>query len=427
MKFKVYLDSAAIVCKQNNLLLSRLYFYLHVNGHEIIQNPSLADFIFVSTCGFDKSHEEYSLGIFKKYNMSCKSRLVSVGCLNKINPEVINLLDPTIQVANEGIELDRIFFRQVKFDDVREYYTDDRINKEINIERMHHKERKLQNKIGLLLAHLFRKSELYAKMSNEINRRNKSYVVISRGCVQNCAYCVIKKACGNVASRSPEDILQNIDRIYSPDKNLGLIADDCGCYGLDTGTSFPALLEKIHERYPGIKIDIPYINPNWLVKYEKEYTEFFKKMNVVIFSMPIQSGSNRIIKAMNRNYDIHQVLGVLDRIKAISPSTVFLTQVIVGFPGETWTDFFKTLKAIRKFHGTNPFAYSDREGALSHTYKDKKSKAVILIRYVLAISFSTINMFSKVFKDLVSHKKKLRAQPRPLHEEMVPHSDSRHK
>lgn len=398
----VYLDSAEIKCKPNRVTLGKIYGYLKKNNHIIVDNPSIADFIIINTCGLTDSHEKRSLKIFNTYLKRTDAKIISIGCLNKINEGLKNSFGKKIHFINNLKELDQIFYRKVRFSD-NDWYVPGDIS--IKLSKSNRKSRKFLMRIYPYLSFLFSKSNIYQSIYNEIKHKNKSYVMISNGCLGNCSYCIIKKARGNLVSRKPKEILEDIKKIYNPHENLCIVADDCGCYGLDLGLNLPTLLEKINKKYPNLKIDIPYLNPNWLIKDEKGYFNILNMGNIKSIGIPIQSGSNEIITKMNRNYDINHIIKLVRKIKELNPDIFIWTQIIVGFPGETHKDFKKTINVMKDFDAANIFAYSDRKGTKSFEFKNKNSKIVILTRYWVMSSLAVINSLSRMLKEIKTKNK----------------------
>jgi tRNA A37 methylthiotransferase MiaB len=226
-------------------------------------------------------------------------------------------------------------------------------------------------------------------------------VEIGSGCVGNCRYCIIKKAKGKPVSRKPEDILNDIAKIYSPGKQLDLVADDCGCYGIDLGTSLPELLLTINDKHPDISMDITYLSPWWLTKQKEEYIRIFKELNINSINISMQSGSDKVLAGMNRNYTVQEILGIIEKLKSISPQTGFWTHIMVGFPGEVWSDFWKTLVMATHFYAVHAFAYSPRRGTESAALKNNNGKFTITLRYGIALIFAKTNSFLKIVKEII--------------------------
>lgn len=396
--YKIFIDSAAWLCEGNLIESSRIYRYIIDNGHRLIINPSEADFIIINTCGFIKEREVKSVDLLKKYNSLKKesAKIIMFGCLVKINPGLMNSLDIYTIDLDEDEKLDKIFYKKTKFKDVKPYCDNETIQK-LLIKKNIVKETKcpvlfLTDFMSLFLKKLRIK---YNKVIDSVTYKNKVLVEICRGCTSNCNYCLIKRAKGNVKSRPIKDILSDIEKTKNPSKNLFLVADDCSCYGLDIKTNLFNLIYDINKKFPDLSIDLDEINPYWLEKYPEEFITLFKNININFAVIPLQSGSNKVLKNMNRQYDITKVIKIIDKIKKVSPRTFIYSHFIVGYPGETWIDFLKTLTCAVHFDIPIVLKYSEHEGSASSSLPEKKSMSTILIRENILNYFLNFIIFYK--------------------------------
>jgi tRNA A37 methylthiotransferase MiaB len=131
------------------------------------------------------------------------------------------------------------------------------------------------------------------------------------------------------------------------------------------------------------------------------YIDAFKETKINSINLTIQSGSNEIIRRMNRTYDVSEILAIMKILKRISPATVFWTHVIVGFPGETLGDFVKTLSIMGHFEAVGVYCYSDREGTSCAAFENKNSPFVKYLKYVIASSVAKINSSVKIMGELI--------------------------
>jgi tRNA A37 methylthiotransferase MiaB len=374
--------------------------------HQLTTDSSQADFVILNTCGFTQEAENHTILLLKGYVKDGKrdTRVISVGCLNRIAPEVLEReLGDKVVVLKKESHLDRFFKNKIAYDDVREEYIEEENVRALNAE--------LYNRsVGLYYYlqsavrkayPLLRRSPYLERLFNEIDQTNKFFVQIGTGCVGNCSYCIIKKARGNAVSRDVRDILEDIRRVYTPGKSVYLVADDCGSYGCDIGLSLPFLLRKIHDAYPELTIDLNYLNPVWLEKQEDEFLTIFEQIRIGSVNVSMQSGSNRIIKRMNRQYDVGKIRSIVEILKKSSPSMHIWTHCIVGFPGETWLDFLKTVRLVHTLHFVYSFGYSDRTGTESSRMHGKNSKATIFVRKIVIRSYAIVAVFVRGAGDLI--------------------------
>lgn len=392
MNYHVYLDVIRPGCLPNLVGCSRIYQFLTTNGHTLTSDPRSADFIIISTCGFNNVSQEESLNLFRRHQAEKNetTRIIIYGCLVHINPGSIPSSDAILIGLHDTEILDTLFYRTVRFQDVapfcldelKEQFTDDsrsylwRVGPFI-----------LTNILTLFSTQIKKRRDGILKA---IARKQRDFVQIGQGCIGKCSYCVIKKARGSLYSRPLEDILHDITCIASPDHSLFLVADDCGSYGLDIGTNLFELLYAIKKRHQNLPLDINYLNPQWLIASPEEYIQLFSDVEIKSVIIPIQSGSQRVIKRMNRSYDVQETLSVINRIRQVSPDTVLYGHFILGFPGETFRDYLKSLFAVRYFDYPVAFMYSDTDGAESANLPHKIPSPIIVLRW--ALFFAVINV-----------------------------------
>lgn len=405
--YTVYLDSGHLACKPNRVLTCKLLRYFKENNHRLTNDVKYADFIIYNTCGFTKKAETLCVNFFKEIlgKVKNETKLISLGCLNKINPDIYRdkLWQKVIVLENEK-DLDEYFMNTTPYDKLQGEYIEDKLFKELN-KPLHNTNAGLYYYFEKLLpkfSPFLQKSPFLSAVLGELYQKNNFFVQIASGCAGSCAYCIIKKAKGNTVSRDVNDIIGDIKKAYTPGYTLYLVADDCGSYGVEKKSSLPELLEAINKELPGIKIKINYLNPLWLQKEEKKYLDIFKNLNITGMNLSIQSGSNKTIKHMNRKYDVEQIKMIIKKIRRISPSTLLWSHLIVGFPGENVWDYVKTLSIIGYFPLVGIFGYSDREGIKSVTMPKKKSKLTILIRSKIARFYSLVLIMIRTLLDFSS-------------------------
>ena len=201
----------------------------------------------------------------------------------------------------------------------------------------------------------------------------KASVAIMNGCNNFCTYCIVPYVRGRERSRKAEDIIKEIEGLAKQGyKEITLLGQNVNSYmrverekGEDVGQidSFAKLLRKVNE-IPGIE-RIRFISP-----HPKDFTddviEAIRDCDKVckIIHLPLQSGSSKVLKDMNRKYTKEQYLQLVDKMKNKIPNVAFSTDIIVGFPGETEEDFEDTLDVVEKvcFEQVFMFIYSRRVG-----------------------------------------------------------------
>lgn len=194
----------------------------------------------------------------------------------------------------------------------------------------------------------------------------KSGVNIMFGCNNFCSYCIVPYVRGRERSRKPQDILREIEHLAADEVvEVMLLGQNVNSYGknLDEPMTFAQLLLEI-EKIEGIKrIRFMTSHPKDL---SDELIEVMGKSHKICnhLHLPLQSGSSRILKEMNRRYDKEQYLALVAKIRAAVPDIALTTDIIVGFPGETEEDFLETMDVVEKvgYESAFTFIYSKRTG-----------------------------------------------------------------
>ena len=183
-------------------------------------------------------------------------------------------------------------------------------------------------------------------------------VPLSTGCLGSCTYCKTRHARGKLVSYAPEAI---IDRAISALEEEGgavreiwLSSEDTGAYGIDLGTSLGALLRRllpaIAERCPTAMVRLGMTNPPYILDQLDDVAWALSHPNCYAFlHIPVQSGSDAVLLAMNREYTRADFEAVCDHLLVHVPGVTLATDIICGFPGETEGDFEATLELVRKY------------------------------------------------------------------------------
>ena len=199
-----------------------------------------------------------------------------------------------------------------------------------------------------------------------VKRENsmQASVTIMYGCNNFCTYCIVPYVRGRERSRKPEDILKEIkDLAKEGYKEITLLGQNVNSYKGGENYNFANLLKDV-DKIEGIEI-IRFVSP-----HPKDFTadviEAIKNSKKIsrLIHVPLQSGSTRVLKEMNRKYTKEQYLSLIEKIKKEIPDAVFSTDIIVGFPGESEEDFEDTLDVVSKvnFEQIFMFIYSRRVG-----------------------------------------------------------------
>ena len=206
-----------------------------------------------------------------------------------------------------------------------------------------------------------------------------AFVNIMYGCDKFCTYCIVPYTRGRERSRKEEDIIAEVQCLKEQGyKQVTLLGQNVDAYGKDFGNeyAFAHLLEKVAQT--GIE-RIRFVTPYPSDFKSDVFDVMAKYKNIMPFlHLPVQSGSNRVLKRMNRRYTREQYLDIVHQLKERLPDVFLTTDIIVGFPNETDEDFEETLSLVRevKYDAAFTFIFSPRPGTPAYNMKDETSDEV---------------------------------------------------
>lgn len=173
---------------------------------------------------------------------------------------------------------------------------------------------------------------------------------ISTGCLSACSFCEVKFAKGKLFSYPIDLIMKEIKMSLNDGcKEIWITSQDCGCWGRDRNLSLPTLLDKISEIKGRFFVRIGMMNPTHVKDIIDDLIDSYKSSKIFKFlHLPVQSGSDHILKRMNRNYTVNDFKKIVKKFGKEFPFLTLSTDIIVGFPGETEKDFQQTIDLIKK-------------------------------------------------------------------------------
>lgn len=271
-----------------------------------------------------------------------------------------------------------------------------------------------------------KKSIEFVDVTNEVEEeipikyddKFKASVSIIYGCNNFCSYCIVPFVRGRERSRKKEDILNDIKKLAKEGyKEIMLLGQNVNSYGNDFKEekyNFPKLLKDI-EKIDGIEI-IRFMSPH-PKDFSNELIEVIKNSKKVArqIHLPLQSGSSKILKEMNRKHTKEDYLNIVEKLRKADKEISISTDIIVGFPGETEEDFLDTLDVVKrvKFDQIYMFIYSKRVGTRAekmedNTSQNEKVKRLEKIKEVYESYLPKNNkkMIGKIYKVLVEGKSK---------------------
>lgn len=211
------------------------------------------------------------------------------------------------------------------------------------------------------------------------------FVTIMQGCNNYCTYCVVPYTRGREVSRQAQDIIDEVTLLVQAGvKEITLLGQNVNSYARTNSVhpenseyNFSELLRQV-SAVEGLKrLRFTTSNPKDLTD---ELMSCFRDVDNLCpqFHLPVQSGSDNVLKAMNRKYSVAQYLQQVDKLREYCPPIALSTDIIVGFPGETDADFEGTMALLEKvrYHGSFSFKYSDRPGTRSSEFENKVDETV---------------------------------------------------
>ena len=306
---KVYIETYGCSANQNNTEI--MTGLLVKAGFELEKSPENSDFIIINSCIVKGPTENR---IYSRINELSKlgKQIIVAGCMPDIRHAELRHLN-------------------IKLLGVKNIKSIVKLLESTSMEMFNDKEIKLDN----------------SKISkNPVI----SITQISEGCLGDCSYCATKLAKGNLYSFPEQDILESIENDLKNAKEVWLTSQDNSVYGIDIGThQLPILLNKIISLPYEFFMRIGMMNPKETSNIKEELVKIMKNDKVFKFlHIPVQSGSNKILRLMNRNYTREDFIELIKYFRQQIPNLTFATDIIVGFPGESEEDFKETRDLIKE-------------------------------------------------------------------------------
>jgi len=345
---RVYLESYG--CTSNRFDSEVIVGLLLEEGYEICEGVGEADVVIVNTCGVKGPTENRVLHRLRKLSSFSKP-LVVAGCL-----PLINL--PAIKRAVEG-KFVTLGPRSV-----------DKVVEAVELA--------LKRREGSFLSINRR---LIKPILPKV-RLNKVVepLQIAEGCLGSCTYCCVRFARGHLFSYPPKVIAERVRSAVKEEvKEIWLTAQDVGAYGMDIKTDLPNLLRRVCSVEGDFFIRVGMINPSHALRLGKRLINAFTHRKVFKFlHLPLQSGNNSVLKDMNREYTVEDFRRIIEDFRAEIPEITVATDIICGFPTETWEAFEDSLTLLKdlRFDVVNVSRFFPRPGTVAAEMKQLPVKEV---------------------------------------------------
>jgi tRNA-2-methylthio-N6-dimethylallyladenosine synthase len=343
-----------IGCQMNVYDSERIANTIHHLGYRLTDSPRKADMIIVNTCAIREKAVQKVFSYLGRVALLKKERpnlIIAVGgCVAQQEGEHIIKRAPYVDLVFGTHAIGRLPFLIDKIEKKRGRLVD--------------------IKMGTLI------EEPAGAMTLQGESEVSRFVTIMQGCDNFCTYCVVPYVRGRESSRQPEKIVDEIRRLVQDGvREVTLLGQNVNSYGKKEGLpAFTRLLEKINTISGLERIRFTTSHPRDL---SDDLIGAFSNLNKLChhIHLPVQSGSDKILKRMNRNYTRGQYLDKIEKLRRACPDIAITSDIIVGFPGEQEQEFEDTLSLIETvaYDGLFAFKYSDRPNAPATKFKHKVS------------------------------------------------------
>ncbi len=342
-------------CQQNEADSEKLRGMATLMGYLLTDKPECADLILINTCAIRKHAEMKALselGHFKALKKKKPSLIIGVcGCM-VAEEHIVDLIKKDFHYISFTLEpslihkLPSLVYRFL-----------------------------LENKRSFI----FRADEgnIVEGIKSVRQEKHRAWVSIMYGCNNFCSYCIVPYVRGRERSRNSADVIRECSQLVTDGyREITLLGQNVNSYKSDI--DFPTLLSKIAELEGDFIIRFMTSHPKDVSDSLIEVMGKYRGKIAPYFHLPLQSGSDRILKAMNRTYDVNKFLDTVEKLRRAVPDIALSTDVIVGFPDESEEDFLSTLDVLRtaRFDMAYSFIYSLREGTRAEKMPNHVSEEV---------------------------------------------------
>jgi len=340
-----------IGCKLNFSETSTISRQLSDAGYEKVAFENKADVYIINTCSVtDNADKKCKKIINEALRHNPKAFIAIIGCYAQLKPELISKIS--------GVDI--VIGTEEKFNILN--YISDTSKKE---------------KAVIIEGRIQEVHDYHSSYS--IGDRTRSFLKVQDGCDYFCTFCTIPLARGESRSDAIDHVVKQAKEIVqSGVKEIVLTGVNTGDFGKNNNETFFKLLQELENVSGILRIRISSIEPNLLTD---EIIDAVSKSKIIVphFHIPLQSGSDKILKLMKRKYESALYKSRIEKIKKLIPHCCIGADVIVGFPGETHEDFLETYKFLNALDVSylHVFSYSQRQNTSAYKMPDKVHHAVI--------------------------------------------------
>lgn len=352
-------------CKVNHYESQVIKEQFENNNDFIVTINDNPDIIIINTCTVTNQSDSKSRRIIRQARrINPNAVLIVCGCSSQMYQEELNDLGIDILLGNKD--------KSKILEYLQEYLNDkNKISKFYDLNKVDFEDMNIKNFSG----------------------RTRGFVKIQDGCNNYCSYCIIPYIRGNIRNKDFNSAVNEIKNLVKCGyKEIVLTGIHTGSYGKGTDYNLVSLIKEISKNSDLERIRISSIE---ITEITDEFLEELKNNSKICdhFHIPLQSGSDKVLKEMNRKYNLNQYFDIINNIRDIRPNINITTDLIVGFPTETEADFEESIDSVKqlKFGKIHVFPYSKRDKTVASTMKNivppttkkLRSKEMIKISNVL--------------------------------------------
>jgi len=383
-------------CPENRIDAARMLEFLKHNGWKISDSYRSADLILFNTCGHTQGSEESSLRIIRHINATKdpSARFIVCGCLTKINLQRLREIYGGEIFGSDDIQsLGRFVRTEFNTDLIQANY----LVPSEKISMVTGRYLKKWSNLWSLRAIAQQFARAYMIRLNEIInvfRPHTFCIKVSTGCLSACSYCAIRQSRGRLHSKHSNHVKREFEEgLRQGKKEFALIGTDLGAYGRDLGTDLVELLKELVGFGGEYSIRLRNIHPKFLIEMMPRLCEVLHSGRIAYLSTAVESGSDRILKAMNRGYTIEQYKEAIRTLNKEFPDIEIRTQFMVGFPGEKEEDFQASLRVLDEvsIDYVEIYEFEARPNTIAERMEDQVPRRVVKKRALQLLLKSLFN------------------------------------
>ncbi len=339
-------------CRMNQFDTDLMRTLFARGGYEVIEDFDHADVYVINTCtvtsGGDRASRQ---AIYRAKRVNPSSVVIATGCYAQVSPRDLACLR----------EVDIVVGNTHKREIVK--ILEDHLSGRTN---------------NVHVGNIFREKDLRNFDAVTYFEGVRPFIKIQEGCNKFCSFCIIPFARGKVRSAPPQKVIQEVERLAQLGfKEVVLTGTQLSQYGWDLGTSLYELLRSLIKT----SVEIIRLSSLHIAELDDRTLDLLTSEEKIAphFHLSLQSGSDRILRAMERGYSMGEYAKVVEKIWTKRPLSAIGTDIIAGFPGESEEDFRETVRAVEElpFAYLHPFPYSDRKGTKASKMQGKITPDVI--------------------------------------------------